>query len=76
MYDEARSEEKRYAHRGVMQQLSRSVTRSPRNRNPHVVWKLGVPDGIWTRVTAVKALGPIISYWNYATRMATWSGFS
>ena len=47
VYDEAMSEEKRNAHRGVIQQLNRSVTRSaPKPATPQVVEKLGVPDGI------------------------------
>lgn len=32
VYDEAMSEEKRNAHRGVIQQLNRSVARSAQNR--------------------------------------------
>ena len=47
VYDEAMSEEKRSAHRGVIQQLNRSVTRSaPKPAIPQVVDKVGVPDGI------------------------------
>jgi hypothetical protein len=47
VYDEAMSEEKRYAHRGVIQQLNRSVTRSaPKPAIPQVIDKVGVPDGI------------------------------
>ena len=47
VYDEAMSEEKRTAHRGVIQQLDRSVTRSaPKPALPQVIDKLGVPDGI------------------------------
>jgi hypothetical protein len=47
VHDEAMSEEKRDAHRGVMQQLNRSVTRSaPKAAIPQVIDKLGVPDGI------------------------------
>jgi integrase len=47
VYDEAMSEEKRSAHRGVIQQLNRSVTRSaPKPAIPQVVEKVGVPDGI------------------------------
>ena len=47
VYDEAMSEEKRSAHRGVIQQLNRSVTRSaPKSAIPQVVDKVGVPDGI------------------------------
>jgi hypothetical protein len=47
VYDEAMSEEKRNAHRGVIQQLNRSVTRSaPKPAIPQVVDKVGVPDGI------------------------------
>jgi hypothetical protein len=46
VYDEAMSEEKRNAHRGVIQQLNRSVTRSaPKPAIPQVVDKVGVPDG-------------------------------
>ena len=45
VYDEAMSEEKRSAHRGVIQQLNRSVTRSgPTPAIPQVVEKVGVPD--------------------------------
>jgi len=44
VYDEAMSEEKRNAHRGVIQQLNRSVTRSaPKPAIPQVVEKFGVP---------------------------------
>ena len=47
IYDEAMSEEKRNAHRGVIQQLNRSVTRSaPKSAIPQVVERFGVPDGI------------------------------
>ena len=47
VYDEAMSEEKRNAHRGVIRQLNRSVTRSaPKSAIPQVVEKFGVPDGI------------------------------
>jgi len=47
VYDEAMSEEKRNAHRGVTQQLSRSVTRSlAKPTTSQVVDKVGVPDGI------------------------------
>ena len=47
VYDEAMSEEKRNAHRGVIQQLNRSVTRSaPKQAIPQIVDKVGVPDGI------------------------------
>jgi integrase len=47
VYDEAMSEEKRSAHRGVIQQLNRSVTRSgPKPAIPQVVDEVGVPDGI------------------------------
>jgi hypothetical protein len=47
VYDEAMSEEKRNAHRGVIQQLNRSVSRSaPKPAIPQVVDKVGVPDGI------------------------------
>jgi hypothetical protein len=47
VYDEAMSEEKRTAHRGVIQQLNRSVTRSaPKPAVQQVVDNLGVPDGI------------------------------
>jgi hypothetical protein len=47
VYDEAMSEEKRNAHRGVIQQLNRSVTRSaPKPAIPQVVDFVGVPDGI------------------------------
>src|SRR5580658_2746982 len=47
VYDEAMSEEKRSAHRGVIQQLNRSVTRSgPKPAIPQVVDKGGVPGGI------------------------------
>ena len=47
IYDEAMSEEKRNAHRGVMQQLNRSVTRStPKSANLQVAEMIGVPDGI------------------------------
>jgi hypothetical protein len=47
IYDEAMSEEKRNAHRGVIQQLNRSVTRSaPKPATPQVIDKVGVPDGI------------------------------
>jgi integrase len=47
VYDEAMSEEKRKAHRGVIQQLNRSVTRSaPKSEFVQVVDKVGVPDGI------------------------------
>jgi hypothetical protein len=47
VYDEAMSEEKRNAHRGVIQQLNRSVTRSAaKPAIPQVVDKVGVPDGI------------------------------
>ena len=57
VYDEAMSEEKRNAHRGVIQQLNRSVTRSaPKPAIPQVVDKVGVPDGIRTRVIAVKVV--------------------
>jgi hypothetical protein len=43
VYDEAMSEEKRNAHRGVIQQLNRSVTRSaPKPAIPQVVEKVGV----------------------------------
>jgi hypothetical protein len=46
-YDEAMSKEKRNAHRGVNQQLNRSVTRSaPKPAIPQVVDKVGVSDGI------------------------------
>jgi len=46
VYDEAMSEEKRNAHRGVIQQLNRSVTRSaPKPAIPQVIDKVGVPDG-------------------------------
>ena len=45
--DEAMSEEKRNAHRGVIQQLNRSVTRSATKAAiSQVVDKVGVPDGI------------------------------
>lgn len=45
VYDEAMSEEKRNAHRGVIQKLNRSVTRSaPKPSIPQVVEKVGVPD--------------------------------
>jgi hypothetical protein len=45
VYDEAMSEEKRNAHRGVIQQLNRSVTRSaPKPAIPQVVEKVGVPN--------------------------------
>jgi hypothetical protein len=44
IYDEAMSEEKRNAHRGVMQQLSRSVTRSaPKSANLQVAEKYWRP---------------------------------
>jgi hypothetical protein len=44
VYDEAMSEEKRNAHRGVIQQLNRSVTRSaPKPAIPQIVDKVGVP---------------------------------
>ena len=44
IYDEAMSEEKRNAHRGVTQQLTRSVTRSaPKPAIPQIVDKVGVP---------------------------------
>ncbi len=43
VYDEAMSEEKRNAHRGVIQQLNRSA---PKPAIPQVVDKVGVPDGI------------------------------
>jgi hypothetical protein len=44
VYDEAMSEEKRKAHRGVIQQLNRSVTRSgPKSEFVQVVDKVGVP---------------------------------
>jgi integrase len=47
VYDQAMSEEKRNAHRGVIQQLNRSVTRSaPKPAIPQVVERVGVPDGI------------------------------
>jgi hypothetical protein len=47
VYDETMSEEKRNAHRGVIQQLNRSVTRSaPKPAIPQVVDRVGVPDGI------------------------------
>jgi integrase len=47
VYDEAMSEEKRNAHRGVIQQLNRSVNRSaPKPAIPQTVDKVGVPDGI------------------------------
>ena len=47
VYDEAMSEKKRNAHRGVIPQLNRSVTRSaPKPAIPLVVEKFGVPDGI------------------------------
>ena len=47
VYDEAMSEEKRNAHRGVIQQLNRRVTRSaPKPTIPQVIDKVGVPDGI------------------------------
>ena len=47
VYDEAMSEEKRNAHRGVIQQLQRSVNRSaPKPAISQVVDKVGVPDGI------------------------------
>jgi integrase len=47
VYDDAMSEEKRNAHRGVIQQLNRSVTRSaPKPAIPQIVDKVGVPDGI------------------------------
>ena len=47
VYDEAMSEEKRNAHRGVIQQLNRSVTRSaPKPAIPQIVDNVGVPDGI------------------------------
>jgi integrase len=42
-YDEAMSEEKRKAHRAVIQQLNRSA---PKPAIPQVVDKIGVPDGI------------------------------
>jgi hypothetical protein len=42
--DEAMSEEKRNAHRGVIQQLNRTVTRSaPKPAIPQVVERFGVP---------------------------------
>ena len=45
--DEAVLEEKRNAHRGVIQQLNRTVTRSaPKPAIPQVVERFGVPDGI------------------------------
>jgi hypothetical protein len=45
--DEAMLEEKRNAHRGVIQQLNRTVTRSaPKPAIPQVVERFGVPDGI------------------------------
>jgi len=44
VYDEAMSEEKRNAHRGVIQQLNRRVTRSaPKPTIPQVIDKVGVP---------------------------------
>ena len=44
VYDEAMSEEKRNAHRGVIQPLNRSVTRSaPKPAIRQVVEKFGVP---------------------------------
>ena len=47
VYHKAMSEEKRNAHRGVIQQLNRSVTRSaPKTAIPQIVDKVGVPDGI------------------------------
>ena len=47
VYDEAMSEEKRNAHRGVIQQLNRSVSPSaPKPAIPQIVDKVGVPDGI------------------------------
>jgi len=47
VYDEAMSEEKRDAHRGVIQQLNRSVTRSAsKSTIPQVAEIVGVPDGI------------------------------
>jgi integrase len=47
IHDDAMSEEKRNAHRGVIQQLNRSVTRSTREpKLSQVVEKIGVPDGI------------------------------
>ena len=42
VYDEAMSEEKRNAHRGVIQQLNRSA---PKAAIPQIV-DIGVPDGI------------------------------
>jgi hypothetical protein len=42
VYDEAMSEEKRNAHRGVIQQLNRSA---PKPAIPQVVDKVGVPNG-------------------------------
>jgi hypothetical protein len=46
VYDEAMSEEKRNAHRGVIQQLNRSVTRSaPKQAIPQIVDKLASPTG-------------------------------
>jgi hypothetical protein len=47
VYDEAMSEERHDAHRGVIQQLNRIVIRSaPKPAIPQVVEKFGVPDGI------------------------------
>jgi len=47
VYDEAMSEEKHNARRGVIQQLNRSVTRSaPKPAIAQVIDKVGVPDGI------------------------------
>jgi flagellar biosynthesis regulator FlbT len=44
VYDEAMSEETRNAHRGVIQQLNRSVTRrAPKAAIPQVVEKVGGP---------------------------------
>jgi integrase len=47
VYDEAMSEGKRNAHRGVIQQVNRSVTRSvAKPTTSQVVDEVGVPDGI------------------------------
>ncbi|PYX85780.1 MAG: hypothetical protein DMG70_02490 [Acidobacteria bacterium] len=47
IYDDAMSDEKRLAHRGVIQQLNRSVTRSaPKSAIPQIAENIGVPDGI------------------------------
>jgi hypothetical protein len=69
VYDEAMSEEKRNAHRGVIQQLNRSVTRSaPKPAIPQIVDKFGVPPvQIFNQMARIKAfmarLGQLTQDW-------------